>query len=50
MPMEPARIAASSDRMSPKVFSVTMVSKWVGLCTSAMAQLSTSTCSTATWG
>src|SRR4029434_6082954 len=47
MPMEPARMAASSERMSPKVFSVTMVSKCVGLCTSAMAQLSTRTCSTA---
>src|SRR5215831_13332079 len=50
MPMEPARMAASSERMSPKVFSVTMVSKCVGLCTRAMAQLSTSTCSSCTWG
>ena len=43
MPIEPARIAASSDRMSPKVFSVTSVSNCVGLCTRAIAQLSTST-------
>ena len=50
MPMEPARMAASSERMSPKVFSVTRVSKWVGLWTSAIAQLSTRTCSTCTSG
>ena len=43
-------MAASSERMSPNVFSATMVSKWVGLCTRAMAQLSTSTCSSCTWG
>ena len=30
MPIEPARIAASSDRMSPNVFSVTIVSNCVG--------------------
>ena len=30
MPMEPARMAASSDRMSPNVFSVTIVSNCVG--------------------
>ena len=50
MPIEPARMAASSERMSPKVFSVTIVSKWVGLWTRAIAQLSTSTCSSCTSG
>ena len=50
MPIEPARMAASSDRMSPKVFSVTIVSNCVGLWTRAMAQLSTSTWSSSTAG
>ncbi len=50
MPIEPARIAASSDRMSPNVFSVTRVSNCVGRCTSAIAQLSTRMCSSVTSG
>jgi len=50
MPIEPARIAASSDKISPKVFSVTIVSNCVGRCTRAIAQLSTRTCSSVTSG
>src|SRR4030095_698914 len=50
MPIEPARIAASSDKISPKVFSVTIVSNCVGRCTRAIAQLSTSTWSSVTSG
>src|SRR5881409_1883190 len=47
---EPARIAASSDKISPKVFSVTIVSNRDGRWTSAIAQLSTRTCSSVTSG
>ena len=42
MPMEPVIMLASSERMSPKRFSVTMTSNWEGLRTSCMAVLSTS--------
>ncbi len=42
MPSEPVSIAASSLRMSPKRFSVTITSKDDGLATSCMAALSTS--------
>src|SRR3989337_1815095 len=41
MPMEPVSIEASSDSMSPKVFSVTMTSNCLGFLMSCMAQLST---------
>ena len=49
MPIEPVSMAASSERMSPNMFSVTITSKWVGAETSCMAALSTSTCSSSTW-
>ena len=42
MPMEPVIILASSDKMSPNRFSVTMTSNWEGFFTSCMAALSTS--------
>ena len=42
MPRLPARIAASSDRMSPNRFSVTMTSKSAGRRTSSIAHESTS--------
>ena len=45
MPIEPVSIAASSLRMSPNMFSVTITSKDVGLETSCIAALSTRTCS-----
>ena len=41
-PSEPASTDASSERMSPKVFSVRMTSNWPGFMTSCIAQLSTS--------
>ena len=40
--MDPEISLASSDRISPKVFSVTTTSNWEGSCTSCMEQLSTS--------
>jgi hypothetical protein len=45
MPIEPVIIAASSERMSPNMFSVTITSKSAGLATSCIAALSTSRCS-----
>ena len=45
MPIEPVSIAASSLRMSPNRFSVTITSKSVGRLTSCIAALSTSRCS-----
>ena len=44
-PMEPVTMEASSERMSPNMFSVTTTSNWPGSRTSCMAQLSTSTSS-----
>ena len=41
MPIEPVSIDASSERMSPNRFPVTMTSNCLGLRTSCMAQLST---------
>ena len=41
MPNEPVSMEASSDRMSPKILPVTMVSKARGLRISCMAALST---------
>ena len=41
MPMEPVIMEASSDRMSPNMFSVTITSNWAGFFTICMAQLST---------
>ncbi|CUO60517.1 Uncharacterised protein [Flavonifractor plautii] len=41
---------ASSERMSPNMFSVTTTSNWPGSFTSCMAQLSTSTSSYCTSG
>ncbi len=48
--MEPAITAASSDRISPNMFSVTITSNWRGLRISCIAQLSTNMCSSVTWG
>ena len=42
IPSEPVSIAASSERMSPNMFSVTITSNSLGLATSCMAALSTS--------
>ena len=42
IPMEPVIMEASSDRMSPNMFSVTTTSNWLGSLTICMAQLSTS--------
>ena len=42
VPMEPVIIEASSDRISPNIFSVTITSNWPGSLTICMAQLSTS--------
>ena len=50
VPSPPVSAAAWSDRMSPKVFSVTSTSNRCGRCTSCMATLSTSRCSTVTSG
>ena len=50
MPIEPVSIAASSLRMSPNMFSVRITSKWRGDATSFIAALSTSTCSSSTFG
>jgi len=47
-PIEPATIAASSERMSPNMFSVSTTSKSAGRATSCIAALSTSMCSSAT--
>ncbi len=41
MPSEPVSMEASSDRMSPKMLPVTIVSKALGLRISCMAALST---------
>ena len=41
MPMEPVIMEASSEMMSPNMFSVTMTSNWLGSFTTCMAQLST---------
>lgn len=48
MPIEPPITAASSDSMSPKVFSVTMTSKLAGFVTSCIAPLSASMCISST--
>ena len=50
MPIEPASIEASSVRMSPNMFSVTMTSKSAGLRIRCIAQASTSMCDSATSG
>ena len=49
-PIEPAIIAASSERMSPNMFSVRITSKSAGRATSCIAALSTSMCSSCTSG
>ena len=41
MPIDPVSIDASSERMSPNMFPVTMTSNCLGLRTSCIAQLST---------
>ena len=48
--MDPASMEASSVRMSPNIFSVTMTSKSHGLRKRCMAAESTSMCSTVTSG
>jgi hypothetical protein len=50
MPSDPAIAPASSERMSPKRFSVTTTSKRRGSMTRAMANASTYWCSSATSG
>ncbi|MNC55798.1 hypothetical protein D3C75_1053490 [compost metagenome] len=50
IPMDPVSMAASSLRMSPNMFSVTMTSKLEGRRKSCIAQLSTRTCSSSTSG
>ena len=50
MPSEPASTDASSDRMSPNMFSVTMTSKVAGDVMSYIAQESTRRCSSSTSG
>ena len=50
IPSEPVITAASSERMSPNMFSVTMTSKEVGDRTRRMAHESTSWCSSCTSG
>ncbi len=48
IPIDPVSIAASSERMSPKRFSVSSTSKLAGALTSCIAALSTSRCSSCT--
>ncbi len=50
MPIEPASIEASSVRISPKVFSVTSVSRYLGFWIMRIEQASTSMCSKDTSG
>ena len=50
MPIEPDSTAASSVRMSPKVFSATITSKRLGVRTSCIAAVSTSTWSSSMSG
>src|SRR5258708_5453185 len=50
MPIDPASIDASSVRMSPNMFSVTMTSKSAGLRIRCIAQASTSMCDSARSG
>ena len=50
MPIEPASIDASSDRMSPKMLPVTITSNCLGARTSCIAALSTYMCESATSG
>ena len=50
MPRDAESTAPSSDRMSPKVFSMTMTSKRVGWVMRSIAQESTSWCSSSTSG
>ena len=50
MPMEPVTMLASSERMSPNMFSVRITSNWAGSFTSCMAQLSTSIWESSTSG
>ena len=45
IPMEPVTIDASSDKISPNMFSVRITSNCPGSFTSCIAQLSTSMCS-----
>ena len=49
-PIDPAIIAASSERMSPNMFSVSTTSKAAGFEISCIAALSTSRCSSRTSG
>ena len=48
--MEPVIMEASSERMSPNIFSVTITSNWLGSLTICIAQLSTSMSVTSTSG
>src|SRR5438309_2151854 len=50
IPIEPANIEASSVRMSPNIFSVTITSKLEGCLINCIAQVSTKRCSSDTSG
>ena len=50
IPIEPVTILASSDKISPNIFSVRITSNCFGSRTSCIAQLSTSMCSKVTSG
>ena len=50
IPIEPVTILASSDKISPNIFSVTTTSNCAGSFTSCIAQLSTSICVRVTSG
>ena len=50
IPIEPVIMLASSDRISPNIFSVTITSNCAGSFTSCIALLSTSMCSRVTSG
>ena len=50
IPIEPVTILASSDKMSPNMFSVRITSNCLGSLTNCMAQLSTNICSNSTSG
>ena len=50
IPIDPEIIEASSERISPNIFSVSTTSNCAGSFTSCIAQLSTSMCSSVTSG
>ena len=50
IPIEPVTILASSDKISPNIFSVKITSNCFGFLTICIAQLSTNICSNVTSG